>query len=77
MQSFPDTFQPDIVEAQAYKQFGNAVNVETVKIFAKYMFGDKKTLKKYAMPMNEIPTIDFEELMKGIPSDKWQIFVLT
>jgi len=69
LQSFPNTFQPDIVEAQAYKQFGNAVNVETVKIFAKYMFGDKKTLKKYAMPKNEIPTIDFLELQKEFPED--------
>lgn len=40
LQSFPDTFQPDNVEAQAYKQFGNAVNVELIKLFASYMFGD-------------------------------------
>lgn len=38
LQSFPDTFVSDTKEAQAYKQFGNAVNVECVKIFAKHLF---------------------------------------
>lgn len=63
MQSFPDAFQPDVIEAQAYKQFGNSVNVETVKIFAKYMFGDKSTLKKYSVQSNIIP-INFLEIAK-------------
>lgn len=38
LQSFPDTFNPDSKQAQAYKQFGNAVNVELVKYFARFMF---------------------------------------
>lgn len=38
LQSFPDTFMPDVKQAQAYKQFGNAVNVECVKIFGRHMF---------------------------------------
>ena len=37
IQSFPDTFKYDPKLAQAYKQFGNAVNVECVKLFAKHM----------------------------------------
>ena len=37
-QSFPDTFLPDVKQAQAYKQFGNAVNVECVKLFGRHMF---------------------------------------
>ena len=41
LQSFPDTFLPDTKQAQAYKQFGNAVNVECVKLFAKHMFNTK------------------------------------
>lgn len=41
LQSFPENFLPDTKEAQAYKQFGNAVNVELVRYFAKYMFGEK------------------------------------
>ena len=41
LQSFPDTFMYDVKPAQAYKQFGNAVNVECVKIFAKHMFNVK------------------------------------
>ena len=69
LQSFPDTFQPDEIEAQAYKQFGNAVNVETVKLFAKYMFGDKKTLQKYAVAGAEIPEVDFLALQKEFPEE--------
>lgn len=47
LQSFPDTFIPDSKQNQAYKQFGNAVNVETVKLFAKFLFGDKKIREIY------------------------------
>lgn len=39
LQSFPDNFIPDSKRPQAYKQFGNAVNVELVKYFAKHLFG--------------------------------------
>ncbi|WP_455076943.1 DNA cytosine methyltransferase [Prevotella koreensis] len=49
LQSFSETFLPDTIEAQAYKQFGNAVNVECVKLLAKYMFGDKNTRNKYSV----------------------------
>lgn len=38
LQSFPDNFQPDVKQQQAYKQFGNAVNVECAKLFGKHMF---------------------------------------
>jgi DNA (cytosine-5)-methyltransferase 1 len=48
MQSFPDTFKMNPDDHIAYKQFGNSVNVEVVKLFAKYMFGDKKVRAKYA-----------------------------
>ena len=68
LQSFPDTFKPDVIEAQAYKQFGNAVNVETVKLFAKYMFGDQATLKKYSIQRN-IEPIDFLKVAKEFPED--------
>ena len=68
LQSFPDTFNPDVIEAQAYKQFGNAVNVETVKLFAKYMFGDKNTLKKYSL-QSDIEPVDFLKIAKEFPED--------
>lgn len=38
LQSFPEDFQPDVKQQQAYKQFGNAVNVECVKLFGRHMF---------------------------------------
>lgn len=38
LQSFPEDFQPDVKQPQAYKQFGNAVNVECVKLFGSHMF---------------------------------------
>ncbi len=47
LQSFPDTFECDEKQSQAYKQFGNAVNVECVKLFAKFLFGDVNTRQKY------------------------------
>ncbi|MBO7571383.1 MAG: DNA cytosine methyltransferase [Bacteroidales bacterium] len=47
IQSFPDTFKINPDDHIAYKQFGNSVNVEVVKLFAKYLFGDKKTREKY------------------------------
>lgn len=49
LQSFPDTFLYDENEAQAYKQFGNGVNVEVVKLFAKYLLGDKEIRARYGL----------------------------
>lgn len=40
LQSFSEDFIPDMKQQQAYKQFGNAVNVDLVRFFAKYMFGE-------------------------------------
>lgn len=48
LQSFPDSFMCDTKNAQAYKQFGNSINVELVKLFARYMFGDKEVREKYS-----------------------------
>ena len=48
LQSFPDTFVYDEKEPQAYKQFGNSINVALVSFFAKYMFGDTKIQRKYS-----------------------------
>lgn len=66
LQSFPDTFMPDTIEAQAYKQFGNAVNVEIVKLFAQYMFGNRTILKKYSYE-EDVESVDFLEILEEYP----------
>ena len=38
LQSFPDSFIPNKNDQQAYKQFGNAVNVEVIKYMADKLF---------------------------------------
>lgn len=48
LQSFPDTFKYDPKNAQAYKQFGNSINVGLVSFFARYMFGDKEVQEYYS-----------------------------
>lgn len=53
MQSFPEDFKINPKNTKAYKQFGNAVNVEVIKLFAKFMFGDNATRHKYAKPVNK------------------------
>lgn len=47
LQSFPDTFQYDDNERQAYKQFGNSVNVAVVRLFAKFLLGDVECRRLY------------------------------
>lgn len=44
LQSFPDSFKPNSNDHQAYKQFGNAVNVNCVEFLAKQLFeyGEKE-----------------------------------
>ena len=44
LQSFPDTFIPNSNDHQAYKQFGNAVNVNCVEYLAKqlFLYGEKE-----------------------------------
>ena len=50
MQSFPDSFQIHPDDQVAYKQFGNSVNVEVVRLFAKFLFGDPDVRAKYTKP---------------------------
>ena len=48
LQDFPENFIPNENDQQAYKQFGNAVNVEVIKRCAEKLFDyDGKTLEDY------------------------------
>lgn len=48
LQDFPKDFIPNEIDQQAYKQFGNAVNVEVIKRCAEKLFNyDGKTLEDY------------------------------
>ncbi|MEE1027024.1 MAG: DNA (cytosine-5-)-methyltransferase [Acutalibacteraceae bacterium] len=46
LQSFPDSFIPNSNDHQAYKQFGNAVNVNCVEYLAKQLFAYGEKEKK-------------------------------
>jgi DNA (cytosine-5)-methyltransferase 1 len=48
LQSLPDTFIYDEKEKEAFKQLGNGVNVEVVKLFARYLLGDKDVQNEYS-----------------------------
>ena len=54
LQSFPDSFIPDPKKPQAYKQFGNSLNVEVVKIMVRFMFGDSDVRRTYS-PATQFP----------------------
>lgn len=54
LQSFPDTFSFDEKEQQAYKQFGNSVNVEVVKLFAEFLMDFNGTRQKYSKNENRL-----------------------
>jgi DNA (cytosine-5)-methyltransferase 1 len=66
LQSFPDTFQYDEKRAQAYKQFGNSINVGLVSFFARYMFGDKNLQHKYSLEV-QFPQIIKEQTLSLFP----------
>lgn len=49
LQNFPDSFLCDENERQAYKQFGNSVNVAVVRLFGQYLLGDQKIREQYGL----------------------------
>ena len=69
LQSFPDTFQYDNKNPQAYKQFGNSINVALVKLFAQYMFGDKEIQQKYSYEAQFGKGEDEPNLFTGLLDD--------
>ena len=66
LQSFPDTFQYDVKKAQAYKQFGNSINVGLVSFFARYMFGDKELQHQYSLEV-QFPPNEKEQTLLLFP----------
>lgn len=68
LQSFPESFQPDVKQQQAYKQLGNAVNVELVRYFAQYMFGDIKNKSTYIDKGNHSVALSTKRRIRGTKS---------
>lgn len=68
LQSFPESFQPDVKQQQAYKQLGNAVNVELVRYFAQYMFGDIKNNSTYIDKGNHSVALSTKRRIRGTKS---------
>lgn len=58
LQSFPDTFIPNKNDHQAYKQFGNAVNVNCVRFLAEQLFNLDQHGKGEWDPMTQLDISD-------------------
>lgn len=67
LQSFPDSFIYDEKRAQAYKQFGNSINVGLVKFFARYMFGDEVLQQRYSLE-NQFPRQSYDQVLPLFPA---------
>lgn len=73
LQSFPDTFIPNPIDRQAYKQFGNAVNVNCAEYLAKQLFsyGEKggsmmkQVLKSEQISPDATLTIDYDQPLRS------------
>ena len=48
LQGFPDEFKIVVADASAYKQFGNSVNVEVVKLFAEFLLDMNGVREKFS-----------------------------
>lgn len=60
LQSFPDTFIPNENDHQAYKQFGNAVNVNCVRFLAEQLFNLDQHDKGEWNPMTQLDVCDIQ-----------------
>ncbi len=58
LQSFPDTFIPNENDHQAYKQFGNAVNVNCVRFLAEQLFNFDQHDKGEWNPISQLDICD-------------------
>ena len=73
LQSFPDSFIPNSNDHQAYKQFGNAVNVNCVQFLAEQLFkygndGDEKmtqVMKSEQILPNTSLVLDYDQPLRS------------
>lgn len=53
LQGFPDSFKLPSSDRVAYKQFGNAVNVDVVELFGRFLFSDREVVNHYSKPKSK------------------------
>ena len=64
LQSFPDSYKLCPNDNIAYKQLGNSINIECLKVFIQFLFGDKEIREKYSIKNKKV--LNNISIIKGL-----------